>query len=102
MQNGGNLVLIGATIGGNLQVQGGGTFALNSSTNINGNLQIQNLPASSAQNRVCDVIVKGNLQFQNSAAPIAIGAASACPGNEVGGNLQSTTTPPPWRYLTIP
>lgn len=87
-QTGGNLVLSGATVGGNVQVQSGGTFSLNSSTSIHGDLQIQNLPASAAQNQICSVNVGGNLQYQNSASPVEIGAATVCPGNTVGGDLQ--------------
>jgi hypothetical protein len=30
----------------------------------------------------------GNLQYQNSASPVEIGAATVCPGNTVGGDLQ--------------
>jgi lysophospholipase L1-like esterase len=87
-QTGGNLILTGTTVGGNVQVQGGGTFTLSGFARIAGNLQIQNLPASSIQNELCGVGVSGNLTYQNSHAPVAIGAASMCPGNTVGGDLQ--------------
>jgi lysophospholipase L1-like esterase len=87
-QTGGSLVLSGTTVGGNVQIQGGGAFSLGSSARIIGNLQIQNLPATSAQNSVCGVSVSGNLTYQNSDAPVVIGAAAMCPGNTVGGNLQ--------------
>jgi hypothetical protein len=90
-QTGGNLILSGTTVGGNVQIQGGGTFSIAGSARIIGNLQIQNLPASSIQNQVCGVDVSGNLTYQNSAAPVAIGAAAMCPGNTVGGNLQVGT-----------
>jgi hypothetical protein len=90
---GGFLVLFNATAGGNVQIQGGG-FSINS-TNIKGNLQIQNLPASSIQNQVCGATVQGDLTYQSSDAPVAIGApqlkviqVSVCPGNTVEGNLQ--------------
>ena len=87
-QTGGTLVLSGTTVGGNVQVQGGGTFSLGGSARIVGNLQIQNLPASSAQNHLCGLSVLGNLTYQNSNAPVEIGAATMCPGNTVGGDLQ--------------
>lgn len=86
-QTGGNLVLIGATVGGNVQVTGGGAFSLNT-TSIHNDLQIQNLPASAAQNQICGVNVGGNLVYQNSASPVEIGAATVCKGNTVGGDLQ--------------
>lgn len=87
-QSGGNLILSGTTVGGNVQIQGGGAFSIGSSARINGNLQIQNLPASTAQNQVCGVSVSGNLAYQNSDAPVEIGAATICSSNTVGGNLQ--------------
>jgi hypothetical protein len=87
-QTGGNLVLSGTTIGGNVQVQGGGTFSITGFARIAGNLQIQNLRASPVQNQVCGASVSGNLTYQNSNAPIEIGAAAMCHGNTVGGNLQ--------------
>jgi hypothetical protein len=87
-QTGGNLILSGTIVGGNVQVQGGGTFSISGFTRIVGNLQIQNLPASSAQNQVCGVSVIGNLTYQNSNAPVELGATTMCPGNTVGGNLQ--------------
>jgi hypothetical protein len=87
-QTGGNLMLSGTTIGGNVQVQGGGTFSITGFARIVGNLQIQNLRASSAQNQVCGVSVSGNLTYQNNNAPIEIGAATMCHGNTVGGDLQ--------------
>jgi lysophospholipase L1-like esterase len=87
-QTGGTLVLSGTTVGGSVQVHGGGTFSISGSARIVGNLQIQNLPASPAQNQVCGLNVLGNLMYQNSNAPVEIGAATMCPGNTVGGNLQ--------------
>jgi len=85
---GGSLSLVGATVNGNVQIQGGGTFSLSGGTNIQGNLQIQQLPSSSTQSSVCGITVKNDLQFQNSAAPLQIGGSSGCPGNNIGGNLQ--------------
>jgi len=87
-QTGGSLILSGATVGGNVQVQGGGTFSFGGSARVLGNLQVQNLPASSVQNQVCGAVVNGNLTYQNSDAPVQIGADAICPGNTVGGDLQ--------------
>ena len=87
-QTGGNLILSGTTVGGNVQIQGGGAFSIGGSARIIGNLQIQNLPGGAVQNQVCGVAVSGNLTYQNDGAPVAIGAATMCPGNTVGGNLQ--------------
>ncbi len=87
-QTGGNLVLSGTIVGGNVQIQAGGSFSIGSFARILGNLQIQNLPSSAIQNHVCGVNVGGNLMFQNSNAPVQIGASTMCPGNTVHGNLQ--------------
>jgi lysophospholipase L1-like esterase len=87
-QTGGNLILSGTTVGGNVQIQGGGAFSIAGFTRIVGNLQIQNLPASATQNQVCSASVSGNLTYQNSGASAEIGAATLCHGNTVGGDLQ--------------
>ena len=85
---GGTLVLSGATVSQNVQVNGG-SFFIGPSATINGNLQIQNIPAGTAQSQVCGTNVTGNLQFQNNGTPVQIGSAStgACPGNTIGHNL---------------
>ena len=87
-QTGGNLILSGTTVGGNVQIQGGGAFSIAGFTRIVGNLQIQNLPASATQNQICAVSVSGNLTYQNNGAPAQIGASTVCHGNTVGGDLQ--------------
>ncbi|HWE50640.1 MAG TPA: putative Ig domain-containing protein, partial [Bryobacteraceae bacterium] len=83
---GGNLVLSNTTITGNVQVQQGGTYSIGPGTKIQGNLQVQNLPASAAQNQVCGTSVKGNLDFQNNGSAVQIGGPS-CAANSIGGNL---------------
>jgi hypothetical protein len=66
----------------------GGSFWIGS-TAINGSLQIQNIPASSAQSEICGTDVRGNLQITNNNTAVAIGTASAsCSGDRIGGNLQ--------------
>jgi hypothetical protein len=87
--NGGNLSLTNTIVTGNVQLQGGGTFSIGPSATVNGNLQIQNIPAGAAQNQVCDTEIKGNLQFQNNGTAVDIGSASStCTGNGIGGDLQ--------------
>jgi hypothetical protein len=86
--SGGTLELSGATVTGQVQVQGGGTASILQSTHIEGNLQIQNLPAGSAPIEVCGAAIDGNLQYQNNDAAVTIGAPSGCAGDTIGGNLQ--------------
>jgi len=87
-QSGGGLFTNNAKIGGNLQISGGGTFSI-AGTTVNGDVQIQNLPAGSAQNQICGTKVKGNLTFHNNGTAVAIGTTSAsCPGNTIGNDLQ--------------
>ena len=87
-ESGGGLFTSNATIGGNLQITGGGTFSM-ASTDVNGDLQIQNIPAGSAQNQICGTHVKGNLTFHNNGTAVAIGTTSAsCPGDTIGNDLQ--------------
>jgi hypothetical protein len=92
-----NLVLSGVLIGGNVQIVGSGTFSIGPSTAINGDLQIQNIPAGTAQNQVCGSTVYGDLQFQNNGSAVLIGSATetSCLGNTIDGNLmiQNNTAP---------
>ena len=85
---GGNLALSNATVGNNVQINGGGSFSIGPSVKIKGNLQIQNIPAGPGQNQVCGSTVSGDLQFQNNGTAVQIGSSSpTCPGNTIGGNL---------------
>ena len=87
-ESGGGLYTSNATIGGNLQIAGGGTFSI-TSTAVDGNVQIQNIPAGSAQNQICGTNVKGNLQIHNNGTAIAIGDPSmSCAGDTIGNDLQ--------------
>jgi uncharacterized repeat protein (TIGR03803 family) len=86
---GGTLILENASVGGNVQIQGGGSFSLGPSLKIMGNVQIQNLPDGPA-NVICGATVAGNLQFQNNATAVQIGYPSSCTGSLIGGNLQVT------------
>ncbi len=87
--NGGNLVLSNTSVMGNLQISGG-SFFIAPNTKIGNDLQIQNIPQSAAQNRICGSNVHGNLQLQNSGVAVTIGLTGSvsCPGNKIGGNLQ--------------
>jgi hypothetical protein len=87
--SGGNLSLTNTVVNGKVQAQNGGSFSIGPSVTINGNLQAHNLPAGGAGNQVCDSVITGNLQYQNSETPIEIGSSSpTCTGNTVGGNVQ--------------
>jgi uncharacterized repeat protein (TIGR03803 family) len=84
---GGTLILANASIGGNVQIQGGGSFTLGPSLTIMGDLQIQNLPEGTP-NMICGANVIGSLQFQNNRTAVQIGYQSSCAGNRIGGSLQ--------------
>ncbi len=87
--DGGNLSLTNTVVNGNVQLQNGGSFSIGPSATINGNLQAHNLPAGGAGNQICDSLITGNLQYQNSGTPVEIGSGSpTCTGNAIGGNLQ--------------
>jgi hypothetical protein len=89
-QSGGNLKLTQSAVSGNVQIGGGGSFTIGPGATINGNLEIQNLPVSSATNTVCGTVVRGNLQFHNNGSAAIIGSTNpgSCAGNTVGGNLE--------------
>ena len=86
--SGGSVFTSNSRIGGNVQFNGGGSFAIEPGTVINGNLQIQNLPAGNGTGIVCGTLVGGNLEFHNSTAAAMFGSTSGCNGNVIGGNLQ--------------
>ena len=88
-QSGGTVELITSKVGGNFQVNGGGSFSITSGSLVQGNLQIQQIPAGPGTNQVCGSTVNGDLQFQNNGTAVMIGAPapSACTGNTVLGNL---------------
>ena len=87
--DGGNLSLTNTSVNGNVLAQNGGSFSIGPSVTIDGNLQAHNLPAGGAGNQVCDSVITGNLQYQNSGTPIEIGSGSpTCTGNAIGGNVQ--------------
>jgi hypothetical protein len=85
--NGGSLTLKGATVQGDVQVTGNSAVSIGAATTIAGNLSIQNLAAAQPGARVCGARIQGNAVFQNNATAVEIGAASACPGNIIGGNV---------------
>jgi YVTN family beta-propeller protein len=92
-QSGGHLTVASSTIDGNVQITGPSTFMFTPGTTIDGNLQVQNLPAGTAQNQICGTTVKGVLQFQNNGTAILIGTsgppAPACPADTVNGDIQA-------------
>lgn len=89
IENAGRLVTLGqfSAVGGNVQISGASGFNLGLS-GIGGNLQISHVSAGSPET-VCAMGVLGNLQLQNNANPIVIGA-QGCVGSAVGGNLTAS------------
>jgi hypothetical protein len=86
--SGGRVVLVSSSVRGNLEISGPATFSIGPSANIGGNVLIHDLPSGARENRICASTVSGNLQFQNDAADVLIGASSTCAGNTIRGNLQ--------------
>jgi uncharacterized repeat protein (TIGR03803 family) len=85
---GGTLILQNnATVKGNVDIDGGGTFTLGPALTIMSNLQIDDIPSGSAQNTICGVTVNGNMHFEQNAVAVEIGAPSGCQGNVIGGDL---------------
>ncbi len=81
------LVISNASVGGNLQVNGG-TFSIGPGVTIKGNFSMVEAAKSTLQSQLCGVSIGGNLQVQESGTPITIGSSSlSCPGNTVTGNL---------------
>ena len=86
--NGGNLVLQGATIGSGVTITSG-AFTIGPSTTINGNLTITSLPRSTTANQVCGSTITSSLVFQSNGAPVLIGSGTpSCAGNTIKGSLQ--------------
>ena len=86
--NGGIFALAGTTVTGNVQLNNGGSVSVGPGSVIEGNLQIQNVPAGGTMSQVCGATVHGDLQFQNNGVSLMVGSSSsACAGNTIGGNL---------------
>ena len=90
---GGNINLIGATVGSSVTIQSGGTFNFGpnggTATTIKGNLTVQSLPRSTTVNQVCGSTITGNVVYQSNGAPAVIGAGTpSCALNTIGGSLQ--------------
>jgi hypothetical protein len=86
-ENGGKLVLTGAAVGGNIQVNSG-SFSIGPGVTIKGGLSIVEPPKSTVQSLVCGATIGGNLQVLESSTPVAIGSnTAACAGNTIAGNL---------------
>jgi hypothetical protein len=91
--SGGNVSIANSTVGGNVEFDGGGSFAVGAGAVITGNLLIQNLPANANLMTVCGATVNGEVEFHNNAASVAFGAVDvnrtsvAC-GNQIGKNMQ--------------
>lgn len=85
---GGTLELSAATVKGNIEVQGGGTVSIQASTLVKGNLSIRNLPAGSAKIQICGATIDGNLQYRDNAAAATIGSPPACAADTIRGDLQ--------------
>jgi hypothetical protein len=86
-QNGGSLMISGATVKGNVQVNGNAAVSMGPYTVITGSLVVQHISTGSAA-QICGIKIQGNLQFQNNGVAVQIGDSAACPGNVIGGNLQ--------------
>ena len=87
--NGGNLILRGATIGGSVTITSGGSFTIGPSTTIKGNLTITSLPKSTTANQVCGSTITSSLVVQSNGAPVLIGSGTpSCAGNTISGSLQ--------------
>ncbi|HUO05869.1 MAG TPA: hypothetical protein VMU16_11800 [Candidatus Binataceae bacterium] len=88
---GGSLALFEVAVDGNVQIQGGNGFTIASYARIDGNLQVQNLPATGTPNYVCDAFVNGNLQVHISGADVQIGSFSTalCGGDGIDGNVRA-------------
>jgi hypothetical protein len=90
--DGGTLSLTNVDVTGNVQVNGGGTFSIGPSVAITGNLEVQQLPASGAQNQVCGTRIGGDLQVHNNGAAVWIGStAPICTPSRATSRF--TTTP---------
>lgn len=90
---GGNINLIGATVGSSVVIQSGGMFNFvpngATATVIKGNLTVQSLPKSTVVNQVCGSTITGSLVYQSNGAAAVIGSGtSSCGLNSIGGSLQ--------------
>jgi hypothetical protein len=87
---GGNFALNDSSVGGNLTINGGGTYTLGPAATVGGNLIIQKIPPGSADNSVCGTTVNGNMQLSNDGTAVQIGSTAPlfCAANTIGGSLE--------------
>jgi len=91
-QNAGLALGANTKVRGNVQVNGGTTLCISGNSNgavtITGNLQVQQLAATTVPVIICNTMTSGNLTYQNNAAPALIGGSAGCTGDTVSGNIQ--------------
>ena len=81
----------GTSVKGKVQITGGGPVCIDGTTSgtvqIGGSLIVQQLPASTTVNTICDTTVGGDLTYSNDSQPAMLGGSSGCIGNTVTGNI---------------
>jgi hypothetical protein len=87
---GGNFALNNSAVGGNVTVNGGGTYTLSPAAEVGGNLIIENIPPGSADNCVCGATVCANMQLDKDGTAVQVGSTAPlfCAGNTIGGNFE--------------
>jgi len=90
IQTGGILVLKNVLIGEDVILEGG-ISSVGPLTTIGGDLNIENLPDSTATDEVCTTNVKGNVEVQHVGANVNIGSSepASCGANVIYGNLDA-------------
>jgi hypothetical protein len=85
-QKGGTLLLSADLIGGSINVKGG-SFTLDSFSEVHGGIDVQK--ATATLNSFCDSTIFGTLQIHNNTSPVQIGssAAGACGSNALVSDL---------------
>ena len=93
---GGSFATTGASIAGNVSIQGATGFSIGDGTKIAGNLTIQNAASASTTNQICGTTVSGNVNVSANAVPITIGSTGiSCLGNSFGANVGITSNTAP-------
>lgn len=87
---GGSLSLSDVLVNGSVQVNGGGTFSINSFSAIQQNVDVAGIQSGLPASQLCQSTVYGTVQIDSSASGIQLGSTSpsTCAGNVVGGSLQ--------------
>ena len=77
-------------VDGSVQVEGGGTFSIDSSSAIQQNLTVSGIPSGLPFSQLCQSTIYGTVQVNSNGSQVLLGSPylQSCTENVIGGDLQ--------------